>query len=821
MKTLSFSRLKKLVAGAVFALMLAIPVAQVSAATAPDIYYSYTSPQAFNPTNNETIDIFWYVNTLEASVEINIYDGLPSSGGDLVWTLLGETAVGAAPNPAVWDGKIGTQPYPDGKYYYQVHVENDLNQSDEWVGSFDIIGGNGTGGNDPQIGNVSVSNDPFDPTNNETTTLTFTTDQCAFLLVEVEDSNNNTVATLDDDQGSCTPAGTHTYVWDGENQSNNDVAEGVYDFEITATNSNGSDFATTDVEVDYDNGNNGNAPEILELYADRDEFNPMDGEETDIFFRLDKDADVTLQILDGNTVIRTLVNNSNANSGLSFVEWDGEDNSNDVVDEGFYAIRLTACDENDANECDTAFATVEVTEDGNGGNNGDMRITNDFANPNPFDPDEENTRIYYTINMDGDVTIKIYDEDDDLVRTILDDVNRSEGANSSSWNGEDRHGDELPDGDYTYEIEACDENDASDCDTETGTIEIDRDGGSNNGIGDLIDDVHVNNAIFDPTDGEESEICFDVLQDNVEITLQVLDGNKVVNNIVYERELDEQNNRCYEWDGDDDDGDLLDDDVYQYRIRAEKGSDVEVAFAYTELDTDGIIIGFPGDDDSCGGFWDVPDDSPFCEAIRLMSYRGIFSGYPDGSFQPYAPINRAETVKVVLLALDYNILSDDGSNLGYWDVIRNAWYMPFLRTAQREGVATGYPDGSFRPAGNINRVELLRVFLEASDITIPHCSVQPYPDTPIQLDTRWYMDYVCFAKAYGLMGTDANGNFNPDQPMTRGDVAMLFYNFEVRGLFGGYNQTYYNDYWNNFVPGYYTSPGYGYTYNYSGYYPYY
>lgn len=816
MKTHSFSRLKKLVAGAMFALMLAAPVVQAQA-TAPDIYYSYASPTSFNPTNNETVDIFWYANTLEASVQIDIFDGLPGNGGQLVWTLVGETGIESAPNPAVWSGKIGGQPYPDGTYYYRVHVENELNQQDEWVGSFEIVGGSTNGGNDPQITNVSVSDDPFDPTNNETTTVSFDVDQCVFVTVEVEDNNNNTVATLANNQSQCLPAGNHDFTWDGEDQTNTVVNEGIYTFEITVTNNNGTDTAADTVEVEYDGGNNnGDAPEILELYADPDEFNPNDGEETDIFFRLDKDAEVTLQILDGNTVIRTLVNDGNADAGLSFVEWDGEDNSNDIVDDGTYAVRLVACDEVNTSACDTAFTTVEVTDD-TGNNNGSMQITNDFASPNPFNPDEENTRIYYTINMDGDVTIEIFDEDDDLVRTLLDDVNRNSGANSTTWNGEDRFSNELPDGDYTYEITACDENDSSDCDTETGTIEIDHDLDGNNG-GDLISNVHVNNPVFDPTENEESQLCFDIEQDNVEITIQVLDGNSVVRTLLDEVELDEQNNRCYDWDGEDDDNDLLDDDVYQYRIRAEKADDVEVAFAYTELDTDGIIIGFPDDDDFCGGFWDVPSDSPFCEAIRLMFFRGIFTGYPDGSFQPYAPINRAETVKVVLLALDYNILSDDGTNLGYWDVIPRSWYMPYLRTAQREGVATGYPDGAFRPGGHINRVELLRVFLEASDINVPHCNVQPYPDTPIQLDTRWYMDYVCFAKAYGLMGTDANGNFNPAQPMTRGDVAMLFYNFEIRGLFGGYNQTYYNNYWNNFVPGYYTTPGYGYGYNmYNGY----
>jgi len=754
----------------------------------------FASPNPFDP-NTESTTIYYNITNAVDSVVVKIKDG-----NSVIETVTGTSS------QAVWDGKNSSnQPFAEKVYDYEIVATNSQG-SDTEDGTVEIEYDGGSGGTAPVIGSSSSndSNDyaqpnPFDP-NDESTTIHYTLNTSVDSVVVKIKDGSSVIETVNGGEDS----GPNTAVWDGKDNSNDPFDEKVYDYEIVATNSEGTDTEDGTVEIEYDGGSE-DAPEITEQYADPFSFDPTDGEETDIYFRIaNEDADVTVEILEGNNTIVTLVDDAHADEGLSFVEWDGEDDDNDIVDEGMYAFKITACDKQDSNECDTAYGSVQVDYDG-GGSTGDMHITNDYADPDPFNPDDENTRIYYTLNKDADVTIEIIDEDHDIIRTLLDDVRRDDGGNHATWNGEDRYGDEVDEGDYTYRIIACAANESSNCDTESGEVRVDYDISGND---DLISDVEVNNAVFDPEDDEESEVCFDIEEDNTEITIEILDGNRVIETLVDEREYDASNDRCFEWNGEDDDGDIVDDDVYQFRIRAEKGNNTEVEYAYTEVDTDGRLIGFPDDDDYCAGFWDIPSDSPFCEAIKLMHYRGIFTGYPDGSFQPYADINRAETAKVVLLALDYGILSDDGSNLGYWDVQQRSWYMPYLRTAQREGIATGYPDRSFRPGGTINRVELLRVFLEGSDINVPHCNYQPYPDTPVNSDTRWYMDYACFAKAYGLMGTDANGNFNPAEPMSRADVAMLFYNFEKRGLFAGYNPDYYNGYYSNFDSNYFYPPGY-------------
>ena len=749
----------------------------------------YASPNPFDP-NTQSTTVFYTLNTA-STVTVSFKNG----SNQVVETVNGSQT------QAVWDGKNSSnQPFPEGIYTYTITATaNGQTDTEDGTVEIEYVSNPGTapviGGSSSNDSDDYASPNPFDP-NVESTTVHYTLNTSSTVTVAIKNGSNQVVETVN---GSQTQA-----VWDGKNSSNQPFPEGTYSYTITATANGQTDTEDGTVEIQYGNGGGNDVPQIgnsssndTNDYASPNPFDPHT-ESTTIHYSITDADSVTVKIYDGGNLIETL-----SNPTMSQAVWDGEDSNSNAFPEDTYTYTITATNENGS---DTEDGTVTIEYDG--GSNGDApNITSHDADPNPFDPDQENTKITFRTDEDADVTVEIYDGSE-KIRTLLDGVEKDGNVmNSVSWNGEDKFGDQVNDDTYTYKIKACDVNDSTACDNESGSIRVDTDGSDDddNGDDDLISNVEVNNAVFDPTENEEAEVCFDIENDNTEITVEVLDGdNDVVRELVDGVEYDRMDNRCFEWDGEDDDGDVVDDEVYRFRVRAELGNETEVETAYTEVDTDGHIIGFPGSDDSefCGGFTDVPKNSPFCKAIELMFYRGIFTGYADGTFRPYADINRAEATKVILLALDYDIMSDDGSNLGFWDVVKGSWYMPYLRTARSYGIIHGYPDGAFRPAGTINRVELLKIFLNASDIDIPHCNVQPYPDTPINIETRWYMDYACFAKAYGLMGTDSAGNFHPDQPMNRADVANLFYQFEMRGLYNGYNPNYYNNYYG----GYYGTP---------------
>ena len=99
-------------------------------------------------------------------------------------------------------------------------------------------------------------------------------------------------------------------------------------------------------------------------------------------------------------------------------------------------------------------------------------------------------------------------------------------------------------------------------------------------------------------------------------------------------------------------------------------------------------------------FSDVGVSHENYEAISYLKDQGILVGYPDGSFRPYGLVNRAEFLKILIEMSGYNFY---GSNC-YPDVA-NQWFAPYVCTAKSLGFVNGYDDGYFRPEETINFAE--------------------------------------------------------------------------------------------------------------------
>jgi len=310
------------------------------------------------------------------------------------------------------------------------------------------------------------------------------------------------------------------------------------------------------------------------------------------------------------------------------------------------------------------------------------------------------------------------------------------------------------------------------------------DPGAHESDGDVFASPSITNDIASPNtfspDGDNvndtTTISYDTDKTAI-ITFEILkDGSSI--NVLLDEPL-EAGTHSIVWDGKNSLGDTQDEGTYDYKIVA---SNTAPGTSSTGEDSATGVITISFDDSSlCAGFTDVAFDDPLCPAITYVKDQGIFGGYPDGSFRPHDVINRVETVKVVLEGFSIPLLADNGTNLGFSDVGIGEWYMGYLRTAKDALIVEGYEDGTFRPTNQVNRVELLKVFLETSDEDMNAVTVNadPYPDTAMD---QWYILYVQFSKDHALVDTDASGNFNPAQGMKRGDVATLFYRFHQEGF---------------------------------------
>ena len=108
-----------------------------------------------------------------------------------------------------------------------------------------------------------------------------------------------------------------------------------------------------------------------------------------------------------------------------------------------------------------------------------------------------------------------------------------------------------------------------------------------------------------------------------------------------------------------------------------------------------------------GRFKDVTADKYYAKAVTWAASAGITLGYGAGDFRPAALISRQEMAAMLYRYADYmKIALPEGTELSFSDSASIADYARGPVAAMSlAGIINGYPDGSFKPAGNASRAE--------------------------------------------------------------------------------------------------------------------
>ena len=575
-------------------------------------------------------------------------------------------------------------------------------------------------------------------------------------------------------------AGCYTATWNGKYGDMNEIGnkgqtvdDGNYFYTISAKGISGYSKGTDDkykwIKVgEVDEGSNSAKPKIVDFEAENSIFDPEDDQEANFTFTIDKDAYITVEVLDEDEEeIATLIDEEFYSKGDYSFDWDGQDEEAETVSQGEYTLRLKA--KNDSGK-DTETVTIQVKEGyEDNKDTKEPRLKNIFVTKDNFDPGRnESTKVVFTMMTQGDVTVAIY-KGDDKIETLVDSDDVAPGTYIAEWDGEAAIN--KP-GDYTFRIYT--QNDKGK-DVETGAIEVEEDykeGKKPNIYRDEVDEI-----AYSP-ENNNLDITFK-LEREAEVTLEIREGNDVVATVSEEEYMPEGSNTIT-WSGQDDDGDYVLDGVYTYKLIAgnDAGKDVEKGYFLVE------DSGIAKHGELCSNFVDVQDDYVYCEAIEWAVTEGIFKGYNDATFKPDQALQRSEALKVILEALDVKTV-DGGGQTGFTDVSSNDWFVSYLKTALNLGIVHGYNDGTFKPTKPVIRAEALVMLLntaKAKDgVIIPSNSYgQPYFDIPMNADSSWYISYTWFAKTYSL--NDNENYFYPTQNMTRGQMADMLYRYHKADL---------------------------------------
>ena len=116
-----------------------------------------------------------------------------------------------------------------------------------------------------------------------------------------------------------------------------------------------------------------------------------------------------------------------------------------------------------------------------------------------------------------------------------------------------------------------------------------------------------------------------------------------------------------------------------------------------------------------------------------------------------------------------------GYEAGDFTDIAGHWAEDAITQAVAEGWVNGYPDGTFRPQGNVTRAEMTKLFLAAVGQT-PE-STTASPEGFSDMDTHWLttQGWTELALSTGLLipSDYPDGKFLPNQAITRGEIAVL------------------------------------------------
>ncbi len=169
---------------------------------------------------------------------------------------------------------------------------------------------------------------------------------------------------------------------------------------------------------------------------------------------------------------------------------------------------------------------------------------------------------------------------------------------------------------------------------------------------------------------------------------------------------------------------------------------------------------------------DVPDDAWYTSAVVKANELGIMNGTSDTTFAPLKNLSRAEYVAILFR------LSGGEPNMEFTftDVPADAWYKQYVGWAEKAGVITGYGNAqTFGGNHPITREQLMLMtsrFMDYEGIGFKN-SADAVEFKDADKISSWAAVGVEATRKAALITGDANGNFNPQAPATRAEIATI------------------------------------------------
>lgn len=177
------------------------------------------------------------------------------------------------------------------------------------------------------------------------------------------------------------------------------------------------------------------------------------------------------------------------------------------------------------------------------------------------------------------------------------------------------------------------------------------------------------------------------------------------------------------------------------------------------------------------------------KTIDLSAYTPMRDGYDFGGW--YADKDLTQRITEIKLSGSKTVYADwkkrepDAVKNPFADVNAGDWFYRDVLFSYEKGLMSGMDAAAFAPYANTTRAQIAVIFyrMEGSPAVEGENS---FTDVVRGSGTAWFYDAVTWAQQNGIMGGYDNSSFAPNDPITREQLAAIFYRY---AQYKGYDTT--------------------------------
>lgn len=167
-------------------------------------------------------------------------------------------------------------------------------------------------------------------------------------------------------------------------------------------------------------------------------------------------------------------------------------------------------------------------------------------------------------------------------------------------------------------------------------------------------------------------------------------------------------------------------------------------------------------------FTDVPESHWAHDPIDAISDLGIINGYPDGTYKLNQPVTRAQAAKIVALATKTK--PTHNFTPYFKDVTPEHGSYDHIRALTERGI---FNNGeAFNPNASLTRGQMAKIITLAYNIIVDDNDLISFSDVK---KINGYHSYITTIAELGITTTEQGGQFNPNDPVSRAQMAAFIH----------------------------------------------